>query len=90
MKQVTLSYSADAVQYHGSTTQARAIEMWIAGAHYDEPQVRTRDVRPFTFLTWNGEVTVQPSDWVICLGDREFIAMHPASYKRVFEEVNDE
>lgn len=90
MKQVQLRYPADAVQYHGSTTQARAIEMWIAGAHYLEPQVRTRDVRPFTFLSWNGQVTVQPSDWVVCIGDGEFIAIHPAAYRRVFEEMEDE
>lgn len=90
MKTVRLRYDADAVQFHGSSAQVHALEMWIAGAHYEEPRVYTRDIRPFTFLVWNGQVTVQPEDWIICLGDREFIAVHPAVYRRIFEEVEDE
>lgn len=59
----------EAVQFHGSTTQASAISAWAEGGEYALPSVQTRDMWPFEvrMLTQGvagDRIMVRPGNWV--------------------------
>jgi hypothetical protein len=55
----------EAVRFGGSSSQAAAIQQWIETGRYVHPVLQTRDFCSFTISTLEGDLTVQPGDWVV-------------------------
>lgn len=78
----------EAVRFDGSSTMLTAINRWIETGEYTEPSVATRDMRAIIFQTGEGDVTVEPGDWIIRDALGEFYPCKPDIFAANFEAVS--
>lgn len=79
----------DAVQFKGSSTQASAIDRWIAGEEYVEPGVATRDITTVEIVTLEGTMTASMGDWIIRGLKGEFYPCKPDIFAASYDQVNE-
>lgn len=77
----------DAVQFNGTTTHAVAIHHWMNGSPYVEPGVSTRDYRPLTITTLEGDMSANPGDYIIKGVQGEFYPCKPGIFEATYEAV---
>lgn len=82
--------TVEAVQFTGSTTQVIALETWIEGGEYVAPGMRTADMRSFYIPTLEGDMRVQPGDYVIKGVQGEFYPCKSAIFEATYEKVTDD
>lgn len=78
----------EAVRFRGSSSDVAAIEKWIQGEEYIEPQVCTRDICTFDIDTLEGTMVAQPGDWIIKGVKGEFYPVKPEIFEMTYEKAD--
>lgn len=78
--------AVEAVQFHGSTTQAAALKRWMGGDEYQHPSICTQDVRALSVPTKFGRTWANPGDWIVKNPvDDEFYPVAAADFAQLYE-----
>lgn len=78
-----------AVKFRGSTSQAVAIERWMAGDAYIDPRISTRDMRTLRIETLEGVMEASAGDWIIRGVQGEFYPCKPDIFEATYEPAED-
>lgn len=80
--------NVEVVQFTGSTTSGNAIQYWVEKGEYINRSINTRDLRVYAFDLPNGDkLVMQPQDYVIKLSDKNFVAVSPNVFNKLFNKV---
>lgn len=88
----------EVTKFNGSSTDISRIEKWVRTGELRESTLSTRDLRTFKLMTWKGEITVSPGDYVIkVIGDQfypsvgdDFSVCSPEEFEEMYELYTDE